>query len=399
MVEHRPPWRGKQKDKRTWVGSHFAVLLVALDTAILATAIPTITSELHSISDVGWYGSVYLLTGCSLQSLCGKIYMHFSLKYTFLVFLATFELGSLVCATAKSSKALIVGRAISGMGSSGLFSGAIMIIGVSIHLEQRATYLGIVSSMYGIATITGPLLGGVITDRISWRWCMPRFYINLPIGILTALLLTLFFHPRNYTSTTTSLQKLAQLDLPGFILFLPSCVMLLLGLEWGASAMIRLKILSQRTVASSCVAILFQMGVEKLGYYTPIMLTGTLLTTFGHSLLSTITPLTPSKLWITYQVLAGCGRGMMLQMPLLAVQTVLPASQIPVGSALVIFCQFFGGTVFIALADVQRAYNQALVETFYVAVGAAGVAFVACLGVEWRRVKTMDKTSTDEEKN
>jgi hypothetical protein len=155
-----------------------SVFLMALDNSIIATAIPKITDQFHSLDDVGWYGSAYLLTTAALQLLFGKFYTYFSVKWTYLVAIGIFELGSLVCGVANSSLTLILGRAIAGMGSAGIFSGALIILAYSVPLEKRPMYSGFIGSMYGIASVSGPLLGGVFTDKITWRWC---FYINLPI--------------------------------------------------------------------------------------------------------------------------------------------------------------------------------------------------------------------------
>ncbi|PQE16935.1 major facilitator superfamily transporter protein [Rutstroemia sp. NJR-2017a BBW] len=105
-----------------------SVFLVALDQTIIATAIPKITDQFNSIQDIGWYGSAYLLTTTALQPTFGRIYTIFSIKYTFMTAIVIFEIGSLVCATAPNSTALIVGRAVAGMGTGGLFSGAIVIL-------------------------------------------------------------------------------------------------------------------------------------------------------------------------------------------------------------------------------------------------------------------------------
>ena len=116
-----------------------------------------------SLNDVGWYGSSYLLTTTSLQPTFGKIYTFFNVKYTYLIALLTFEIGSIICATAVNSVMLIVGRAVAGVGAAGLFSGGMTIIGMSVRLEKRAIFIALLSSMFGIASIVGPLLGGVFT--------------------------------------------------------------------------------------------------------------------------------------------------------------------------------------------------------------------------------------------
>lgn len=100
-------------------------LITALDNTIISTAIPKITDEFKAINDVGWYGSAYLLTTCAFQLFFGKLYTFLSLKYTYLVALVIFEIGSAVCGAAPNSTALIIGRAVAGLGSAGIFSGAV----------------------------------------------------------------------------------------------------------------------------------------------------------------------------------------------------------------------------------------------------------------------------------
>lgn len=151
-------------------GLCMAIFVVALDNTIIATAIPKITTVFNSLNDVGWYGSSYLLTTTSLQPSFGKVYTYFNVKWTYLSALLIFELGSVICAAAKNSVMLIVGRAVAGAGAAALFSGGMTIVAYSVPLRKRAIYIALLSSMFGIASVIGPLLGGVLTDRASWRW-------------------------------------------------------------------------------------------------------------------------------------------------------------------------------------------------------------------------------------
>ncbi|KEQ64081.1 MFS general substrate transporter [Aureobasidium melanogenum CBS 110374] len=211
-----------------------ATLLAALDQTIKATAAPKITDHFKSIDDIGWYAASYLLAKAALQPSFGRIYSTFNIKYTFLVAIAIFELGSLVCATALSSNALIVGRAIAGVGVGGLFTGSLSIIFCCAPLQRRPAVMGIVSSMWGVASAAGPLLGGVFTDKVSWRWC---FYINLPIGALTIVMIAFLLQvPRLDNAEQLSFwQRIKKLDLIGASLLIPATVCLLLALQWGGT--------------------------------------------------------------------------------------------------------------------------------------------------------------------
>jgi len=122
------------------------------------------------LNDVGWYGSAYLLTTCAFQLFFGRLYTFFSIKVVYLCALAIFELGSLVCGVAPNSNALIIGRAVAGVGAAGVFSGAILIIAHTVPLKRRPAFMGFIGAMYGIASVAGPLMGGAFTDKATWRY-------------------------------------------------------------------------------------------------------------------------------------------------------------------------------------------------------------------------------------
>ncbi|KAF2735808.1 MFS general substrate transporter [Polyplosphaeria fusca] len=207
----------------------FSIFTVALDGTIIVTAIPRITDDYQALSDVGWYGSAFTLPSAALVPLFGKLYALFSAKWTFLTALFVFEIGSLVSAVAPSSVVFIVGRAISGAGSAGIFNGALVTISIITPLAKRPAYQSIIGGVYAVATITAPLIGGAFTDYVSWRWC---FYINLPIGAVAAAMLIVVLHlPPPPKHDKNLAQLFWSLDLLGQLLFLPSVVCLLTALQ------------------------------------------------------------------------------------------------------------------------------------------------------------------------
>ncbi|CAN9231995.1 unnamed protein product [Alternaria alternata] len=202
----------------------------------MGTAIPRITSEFHSLADVGWYIGAFTLASATLQPLSGKLYANLSTKVVFLTFVLLFELGSLLCAVASSSAFLIVGRVVAGLGASGIVNGAMTMLAAAVPAEKSPVYTGIVLGTAQMGIVAGPLIGGALTEHATWRWC---FYMNLPIGGAAAALITLVRIPERILKprlTVSVFRKVvSDLDLFGFVLFVPPSVMLLLALQLGSS--------------------------------------------------------------------------------------------------------------------------------------------------------------------
>ncbi|OJJ51246.1 hypothetical protein ASPZODRAFT_87380 [Penicilliopsis zonata CBS 506.65] len=229
-----PPYPAGIKLFSIGIGLVLAVICSNLDRSILSVAIPKITSEFNSLDDMAWYGSAYLLTSCCSQLMFGKLYAAYKIQWIFLGALGVFELGSILCAAAPNSNCLIIGRAIAGLGATGISTGALLIISHSMPVHQRPKYTAMIGACVGITIVIAPFLGGIFTDKLSWRWC---FWINLPLGGLTFI--TIFFLvqlPNPPKKQTTGWRGLLDIiDIQGTALLLPSTVCLLLALQWGGT--------------------------------------------------------------------------------------------------------------------------------------------------------------------
>lgn len=136
---------------------------------------------------------------------------------------------------APNPKALIVGRAIAGLGGAGIASGAYTIIAFAARPRQRPAFTGLLGASYGIASVIGPLLGGVFAEKATWRWC---FYINLPIGGIAGGIILLFFTtPSQAVPVKAPLkEKILQMDLPGTVTIMAAVICYILALQWGGQS-------------------------------------------------------------------------------------------------------------------------------------------------------------------
>ncbi|CAK7243766.1 MAG: hypothetical protein STHCBS139747_005294 [Sporothrix thermara] len=214
-----------------------AVFLIALDQTIVGTAIPKITDEFHGLKDVSWYAAAYFMTFGAAQASAGKLYKYFSLKWSFLVSMIIFEVGSLLCGVTPSSTALVVGRAIAGLGGAGLSVGGTSIVSLTVPMEKRPMMMGLLGSVYCVAAVLGPLLGGAFTSHASWRWC---FYINLPLGGVAVVSVVFFFKlPASATNKDDHAlplrTKLLHTDPVGIALAMGAITSLILALQYGGT--------------------------------------------------------------------------------------------------------------------------------------------------------------------
>ncbi|KAL8848096.1 MAG: hypothetical protein Q9221_006853 [Calogaya cf. arnoldii] len=373
-----------------------SVFMIGLDTNIIGTAIPTMTARFHSLNDVGWYGSAYLMTQLALQPTFGKLYTLFNIKFIYIGALLVFELGSTICAAAPSSTIFILGRAISGAGSAGIWSGAFTIGAYLVPLRRKPLYISIVTTVGAIAML-----------------------------IITSL----YKPPKSKRAGSSILARLNDMDFAGTAALISAIVCLLLALQWGGivypwkdariwgcligfgglilvfaalqlrrnhEPLVPLRILTQRSLACSCIFVaLVNMAIDThiyylpfyfqavqntsaqgsgtrllpylisvfttalatgilittFGYYVPLMWLGAALLTIGCGLIQTLHVGSPTAHWFGYQVLTGIGFGMAFQIPYTAAQVVLPSEDLPMGNALVVFFQAMGGALAISIGQ------------------------------------------------
>jgi MFS family permease len=166
------------------------------------------------------------------QSSWGKVFKYFPLKTGFLFAIIIFEIGSLICGASPNSIVLIIGRAVAGVGAAGIGSGAYTIVAYAAPPRRRPILVGLIGGSYGIAAVAGPLVGGVFTDKLSWRWC---FYINLPIGLVSAVIIFFYFQLPSAAKPTPASwkERLLQMDFIGCIMVMGGVVAFVLAMEYG----------------------------------------------------------------------------------------------------------------------------------------------------------------------
>ncbi len=171
-----------------FAGLILVMLLAALDSTIIATALPTIVGDLGGLEHISWITSSYLLAQTAVTPLYGKLGDLYGRKRILQTAVVIFLVGSALCGLARSMTALIAFRALQGIGAGGLIVLTQATIGDVVSPRERGKYQGIFGGVFGLASVAGPLLGGLIVEHTSWRWV---FYVNLPIGLVALVVLAI----------------------------------------------------------------------------------------------------------------------------------------------------------------------------------------------------------------
>ncbi|HEV8579060.1 MAG TPA: MDR family MFS transporter [Thermoanaerobaculia bacterium] len=211
-------------------GILLGMFLAALEATAVAAAVPTAVGELGGVARYSWVFSVYLLTSTTTVPLFGKLADLYGRKRTYQAAVFFFLLGSALSGISRSFAQLVIFRAIQGLGAGGVMPVAITVIGDIYNLEERGRIQGVFSGVWALASLVGPLLGGVITDLLSWRWI---FYLNVPFGLVSAWMLHRWL--REETARTEH-----RLDIVGTVSLTAAVTLLLLALiegpeSWGWS--------------------------------------------------------------------------------------------------------------------------------------------------------------------
>jgi len=208
--------------RRVFPGVMVAMFLAAADQTILATALPAIAAALGGLAELSWVVTAYLLAAAIAAPIYGRVGDYFGRRRMLLVALGIFAAASAFCAVATSLPMLIVGRALQGLGGGGLMTLAQAMIGEHISPRERGRYQGYFAGMFAVASTFGPVIGGYLTEHLTWR---AVFVVNLPLA-LVAVLLALRLPPSPRMQDTKF-----RLDATGIVLFCLSTFALLWGLS------------------------------------------------------------------------------------------------------------------------------------------------------------------------
>jgi EmrB/QacA subfamily drug resistance transporter len=206
------------------LGIMLSLFMASMEATVIATAMPTIVSQLGGIEIYSWAFAIYMLASTTTVPIFGKLSDLYGRRLVFLVALTIFTFGSILCGLAESMPALVAGRAVQGLGAGGLLPLALTMIGDLFSFEQRAKMQGVFSGVWGVSSIIGPLIGGFLVDRVHWHWV---FFINIPASILAMLLVGFGWQ----SSAQSRSSGRPSIDYAGAALLSIGVISLLLGLQ------------------------------------------------------------------------------------------------------------------------------------------------------------------------
>ncbi|MGA7677512.1 MAG: MDR family MFS transporter [Dehalococcoidia bacterium] len=210
----------------TLVGVLLAMFLGSLDQTIVGTAMPRIIADLGGFAHYTWVTTAYLVTSTVVLPITGKLTDMYGRKHFYTAGITVFILGSLLSGLSQTMTQIIILRGLQGIGAGIMMANAFIVIGDLFPPAERGKYQGLISAVFGISAIIGPILGGFITDAFSWHWV---FYINIPLGI-GIIILFIFFFPNFRLGNLKH-----RIDYAGITALVVAIVPLLLALSWGGT--------------------------------------------------------------------------------------------------------------------------------------------------------------------
>ncbi|CAJ0651743.1 13712_t:CDS:10 [Entrophospora sp. SA101] len=386
----------------------FGIFLAALDQTIIVTTLPAIGKEFRKFDQITWIGTAYLLTATASQPTFAKLTDIFGRKGPFLSAVIIFVIGSVVCGAAPNINALIVGRAIAGLGGGGILGLVLVIVAEMVPTEQRGKYQGIIGGFFAISSAIGPILGGIFVDYVTW-------------SAITLITVIFFFHPPNNNKKQESLiEKLKRVDWWGTLVLTTSIFLILLAFNWGGAkyewyhpAIIVLlcvggigfllfafiegyvakepltpALLFKKRSSVASFAVTFFQGMsfftlvyfvplyfqlvkgssatvfatifagilitllKKTSYCTHLCILGSVLITIGTGLISTFTENSTRGELTGYLIIAGIGAGLIMPTTISFVQIIVPKEHIAAASCLISLFRTIGGVFGIAIVGV-----------------------------------------------
>jgi len=210
----------------TMGGVMLAIFLASLDQTIVATAIPRIVTDLGGFDRFAWVTTAYLVASTAVIPIVGKLSDMYGRKIFFIGGIFTFVIGSVLAGISQDMNQLIAFRAVQGVGGGVVMASSFISIGDLFPPAERGKYMGFIAGIFALSSLVGPVVGGFLTDALSWRWV---FYINVPLGLPIAIaFIKVFPNPRAKSDARG-------IDYPGIVLLLMAIVPLMLGLSWGGS--------------------------------------------------------------------------------------------------------------------------------------------------------------------